>query len=310
MIVVAALYKFVKLEDFQELREPLAKVFRDSHVKGTLLLALEGINGTIAGSRAGIDAVLNHLKKDPRFADLEHKESFAETNPFYRMKVRLKQEIVTLGVPSVDPMQTVGIYMTPGEWNELLQDPEVCLIDTRNDYEVQIGTFEGAHNPSTQSFREFPAFVEKNLDPKKHKKVALFCTGGIRCEKASSFMLQQGFQEVYHLKGGILKYLETVPEEESLWKGDCFVFDQRVSVTHGLQTGDYDLCHSCREPLAPQEKASPHYEKGISCARCYEALTPEKRARNTARQRQVTLAQKRNTVHIGAVLERNRIKTI
>jgi len=299
MVVVAALYKFVKLEDFKELREPLAKVCQKHSIKGTLLLAQEGINGTIAGSRAGIDFVLNYLTKDPRLADLEHKESLAEANPFYRMKVRLKKEIVTLGVPSVDPTQTVGIYVDSAHWNELLKDPEVYLIDTRNDYEVQIGTFKGAYNPNTQDFRQFPDFVTKTLDPQKHKKIAMFCTGGIRCEKASSFMLQQGFQEVYHLKGGILKYLETVPEKESLWQGDCFVFDQRVSVTHGLQEGNYDLCHSCREPMAEAEKASPFYEAGVSCARCYETLTPKKRARNKARQHQIELAQKRGSTHLG-----------
>ncbi|MEI8295880.1 MAG: rhodanese-related sulfurtransferase [Alphaproteobacteria bacterium] len=303
MIVVAALYKFVRLEDFKSLRELLAKVCNANGVKGTLLLAIEGINGTIAGSRDGIDSVLRHLKQDPRFADLEHKESFAQANPFYRMKVRLKKEIVTLGVPSVDPSQVVGTYVDPAQWNELLQDPEVCVIDTRNDYEVKIGTFVGAQNPDTQSFSEFPAFVAKSLDPKKHKKVAMFCTGGIRCEKASSFMLQQGFQEVYHLKGGILKYLEATPKEESLWQGDCFVFDQRVSVKHGLQEGDYDLCHSCREPIAESEKSSPFYEKGISCSLCYETLTPEKRASSTERQRQIDLAKVRNTFHLGSRLE-------
>lgn len=300
MVVVAALYKFIKLENFKDLREPLAQVCQKHNIKGTLLLAQEGINGTIAGVRADIDSVLNYLKKDPRLADLEHKESQAESNPFYRMKVRLKKEIVTLGVSSVDPTQTVGTYVDPVHWNELLNDPDVYLIDTRNDYEAQIGTFKGAYNPNTQHFRQFPDFVKKMLDPQKHKKIAMFCTGGIRCEKASSFMLQQGFQEVYHLKGGILKYLETVPEKESLWQGDCFVFDQRVSVTHGLQEGSHDLCHSCREPVAETEKDSPFYEKGISCARCYETLTSEKRVRNRERQRQVELAQKRGSVHLGS----------
>jgi len=228
-VIVAALYKFVTLEDFHELREPLLDACREAETCGTLLLAREGINGTIAGSRAGIDRVLAYLRSDPRLADLEHKESVDESMPFYRMKVKLKKEIVTMGVPGIDPNEAVGTYVSPGDWNELLSDPEVLLIDTRNDYEYGIGSFRGAIDPRTTTFREFPEFVRTHLDPRKQKKVAMFCTGGIRCEKASAFMLKEGFEEVYHLQGGILKYLEEVPEQDSIWEGECFVFDNRVA---------------------------------------------------------------------------------
>ena len=297
--VVAALYKFAPLPDFEELRAPLAAVCRDHGVMGTLLLAREGINGTIAGTRVGIDAVLRHLRADARLTDLEHKESRAGKMPFLRMKVRLKQEIVTLGVPGVDPTSCVGTYVQPEDWNALISDPEVLVIDTRNDYEVGIGSFEGAADPKTATFRQFPQYVKENLDPKKHRKVAMFCTGGIRCEKASSFMLKEGFDEVYHLKGGILKYLETVPESESLWNGECFVFDDRVAVTHGLEEGSYSECRSCRAPLSPSDRNSPLYERGISCPFCYHELTEAKRARNSERQRQVMLAAERQESHFG-----------
>ena len=298
-LVVAALYKFAPLPDFEELREPLSAICRDNGVMGTLLLAREGLNGTIAGTRAGIDAVLSHLRTDSRLADLEHKESHATQMPFHRMKVRLKKEIVTLGVAGVDPNRKVGHYVQPEDWNTLISDPEVLVIDTRNDYEVGIGSFAGAEDPKTETFRQFPEYVRQNLDPKKHRKVAMFCTGGIRCEKASSFMLEEGFEEVYHLQGGILKYLETVPEAESLWDGECFVFDGRVAVTHGLETGSYSECRSCRAPLSVSDRRSPLYERGISCHFCYHELTEEKRARNRERQRQVMLADERNQSHFG-----------
>ncbi|MCB1841420.1 MAG: rhodanese-related sulfurtransferase, partial [Halioglobus sp.] len=244
--VVAALYKFVRLEDYHALREPLLDVCRSAGVRGTLLLAREGINGTIAGSRQGIDAVLAYLRRDPRFADLAHKESLDSHIPFHRMKVKLKKEIVTMGVEGIDPNTRVGTYVEPRDWNALLQDPEVLLIDTRNDYECSIGTFKGAIDPGTTNFREFPQYVRSHLDPTRQRKVAMFCTGGIRCEKASAYMLEQGFAEVYHLRGGILKYLEEVPPEESVWEGECFVFDNRVSVDHQLQKGRYDQCFGCR----------------------------------------------------------------
>ncbi|BAY34730.1 rhodanese domain-containing protein [Nostoc carneum NIES-2107] len=287
--VVVALYKFVSLPDFAEKRESLLSYCQQQGIKGTILLAEEGINGTIAGSRQAIDAVLEFLRSDPRLTDIEYKESYATTPPFERMKVRLKSEIVTLGLPEVDPNEQVGIYVDPQEWNQLISDPEVTVIDTRNDYEVKIGTFTRAQNPQTQIFREFPEYVRQNLDPEKHKKVALFCTGGIRCEKASSFMLSQGFTEVYHLKGGILKYLEEVPAEESLWEGECFVFDERIAVRHGLEEGTYDMCESCGRPISEADKASPKYEEGITCPYCFDDLTEEKRVRQQEKRRQFLL---------------------
>ncbi len=299
-IVVAALYQFVTLEDFASLREPLLDVCQRAGVRGTLLLAREGINGTIAGKRAGIDAVLDFLRADRRLVDLEHKESFDDHMPFYRMKVKLKKEIVTMGVEAIDPNETVGTYVQPRDWNALVNDPEVVLIDTRNDYEYGIGTFRGAIDPHTTSFREFPAYVRENLDPAKHKKVAMFCTGGIRCEKASAFMLKEGFDEVYHLQGGILKYLEEVPEGESTWEGECFVFDNRVAVNHRLEKGQYDQCYGCRHPITEQDKQSERYEKGVCCPRCYDSLTEDQKKRFAERQKQIELASARGDVHVGA----------
>lgn len=303
-IIVAALYHFAAMEDYQERRAPILSVCEANKVKGTLLLASEGINGTIAGSRGGIDAVLAHLRAIPGFDTLVHKESYAERTPFYRMKVRLKKEIVTLGVgEDGNPLKQVGTYVEPRAWNELISDPEVTLVDTRNDYEYEIGTFKNAIDPKTSDFREFPDYVRENLDPEKNKKVAMFCTGGIRCEKATAYMLSQGFKEVYHLKGGILKYLEEVPEEESLWEGECFVFDERVSVGHGLEVGDYELCRACRWPLSPEDRKAPEYRRGICCARCVSLLTPEKEASLAERQRQVEFAEARNQLHIGRTEE-------
>jgi UPF0176 protein len=304
-IVVAALYKFVTLPDFIALQKPIQDCCKDNQVMGTLLLANEGINGTIAGSREGIDAVLAFLRADQRFKDLEHKESYADTMPFYRMKVRLKKEIVTLGVADVDPHKVVGTYVTPQEWNALLADPELIIIDTRNDYEVDVGTFKNAQNPSTKSFREFPAYVQNNLDPTKHKKIAMFCTGGIRCEKASSFMLKQGFENVFHLQGGILKYLEQIPAHESQWEGECFVFDNRVVVTHGLEPGSYQQCFGCRHPISDTDIASSQYEPGVSCPHCFEVNSEKTKARATERHKQVQLAKKRDQTHIGSLVNNN-----
>ena len=285
--VVATFYKFVKLPDFAQMQAPLLAYCQAQGIRGTILLAAEGINGTIAGCRQAIDSVLSFLRSDPRLIDLEHKESHADSPPFDRLKVRLKKEIVTLGLPEIDPSDRVGTYVSPQEWNALISDPEVTLIDARNDYEVSIGTFKGAQNPKTASFRQFPDYVRTHLDPTKHKKVAMFCTGGIRCEKATSLMMAQGFQEVYHLQGGILKYLEEVPPEESLWQGECFVFDQRVAVEHGLEAGTHEMCRSCGHPIAESDKTSPHYQEGISCPHCFDSLTQEKRARQEARQQQM-----------------------
>ncbi|BCL75252.1 UPF0176 protein [Jeongeupia sp. HS-3] len=293
-IVVAALYKFVTLSDYAALREPLLQCMLDNDVKGTLLLAEEGINGTVSGTRAAIDGLLAWLKNDPRMVDIDHKESYCDEQPFYRTKVKLKKEIVTLGVPDVDPNKRVGTYVEPQDWNALIADPEVLVIDTRNDYEVAIGTFERAIDPKTESFREFPDYVKAHFDPAKHKKVAMFCTGGIRCEKASSYMLGEGFEEVYHLKGGILKYMETVPQEETLWRGDCFVFDNRVTVRHDLSEGDFDLCHACRQPVSLEDRQSPHYVAGISCPHCWDSLSEKTRSGARERQKQIELAKARN----------------
>lgn len=279
--LTAALYKFVSLPNYKLLQTPILEACITNNIKGTLLLAEEGINGTIAGLPQDMHNLLNFLRTDAifesRFADLEHKESFASEHPFYRMKVKLKKEIVTLGVPGVSPTKKVGTYVKPEDWNALISDPDVILIDTRNDYEVDIGTFKGAIDPKTTTFREFPEYVAEHFDKTKHKKVAMFCTGGIRCEKASSYMMDQGFEEVYHLQGGILKYLETVPEAESMWEGECFVFDQRVAVKHNLEVGEFDQCYACRHPLSPAEMQSTQYTAGISCPYCYDKLTEEKK---------------------------------
>jgi UPF0176 protein len=298
-VVVAALYRFAALPDFVALKDPLYQLMIEHEVRGTLLLAKEGINGTIAGSRQGIDLIMDWLKSDPRFADLEAKESYVDTPPFYRTKVKLKKEIVTMGVEGIDPNDIVGTYVEPADWNALIADPEVLVLDTRNKYEVDIGSFENAINPETESFRELPAYVEKHLDPIKHKKVAMFCTGGIRCEKSTAFLKQQGFNEVYHLKGGILKYLEEVPETESKWRGECFVFDNRVTVNHQLEKGQYDQCHACRRPITEDDKQSPHYKKGVSCHHCYQSHSVQQRQRYQERERQIELAKRRGEAHMG-----------
>jgi len=281
-------------------------------VKGTLLLASEGINGTIAGDRAGIDSVLHWLKKDPRFAKLTTKEAVDESNPFYRTKVKLKKEIVTMGVEGIDPNRTVGSYVKAKDWNALISDPEVLVVDTRNDYEISIGTFENAIDPHTTNFRQFPQYVQENLDPEKHKKIAMFCTGGIRCEKSTAYLKEKGFDEVYHLEGGVLKYLEEVPEEESMWKGECFVFDNRVSVNHKLEKGQYDQCHGCRLPITEADKQSEKYIQGISCPHCFDTITTEQKQRFHEREKQIRLAQQRGQTHIGSdaikELEINRAK--
>ena len=297
--VVAALYKFVQLPDYPDRKDTLLKSCLDAGVMGTLLLAGEGINGTIAGTRAGIDAVLDHIRSLPGCADLEHKESHAREMPFHRMKVRLKKEIVTMGVDGVDPNEAVGTYVEPDEWNALISDPDVVVIDTRNAYEVSIGTFDGAVDPKTKSFRDFPNWVETQSGLTPESKVAMFCTGGIRCEKSTSYLKSLGINDVYHLKGGILKYLETVPEEDSLWHGECFVFDQRVSVRHGLELGAYDMCHACRHPIDEEDKTSPHYVPGVSCPHCYNATSDEQKNRYAERQHQMDIAEQRGQVHIG-----------
>ena len=297
--VVVALYRFVTLDDFEQLKAPLLEICRQAGLKGTLLLAREGINGTIAGTRSGIQSVIGWLLEDPRFRGLDWKESFHDAEPFHRMKVKLKREIVTMGVEQIDPNVCVGQYVDPAQWNALIDDPECLVIDTRNDYEVAIGSFRGAVNPSTKSFRDFPQWVRSNLRPAEHKKIAMFCTGGIRCEKSTSFLISEGFTEVWHLKGGILKYLEEIPESESRWEGECFVFDSRVAVNHRLAKGSFDQCYACRHPITEAEKASDYYEAGGSCPHCYQQLTDDKETRFRERQKQVELAAGRGERHIG-----------
>lgn len=297
--VVAALYKFVRLPDYQEIVPKLKDFCNEIGLKGTLLLAAEGINGTVSGTREAIDKLHDYLLADSRFEGMSYKESFHEEQPFYRMKVKLKKEIVTMGVEGIDPQKIVGTYVKPRDWNALISDPEVVVIDTRNHYEYEIGTFKNALDPNTETFREFPQWIAKNLDPKKHKKVAMFCTGGIRCEKSTAYLKEQGFDQVFHLEGGILKYLEDVPAEESLWQGDCFVFDNRVAVNHSLEKGIYDQCHACRFPITEDDKKSPVYMPGVSCPRCYDKLSDEQKKRFAERQRQIELAKQRNERHIG-----------
>lgn len=298
-VVVCALYKFAILNDYKTLRQPLLETLLANGVHGTLLLAREGINGTIAGSRKGIDTVQAWLANDERFDGIDYKESFVDIQPFKRTKVKLKKEIVTMGVDGIDPKRIVGTYVEPEEWNALISDPEVLLVDTRNQYEVEIGTFKHAINPATDTFREFPDYVKQNLDPAKHKKVAMFCTGGIRCEKSTAYLREQGFDEVYHLKGGILKYLEEVPEEQSLWKGECFVFDDRVTVNHRLERGGYDQCHACRRPITEADKQHADYQQGVSCHRCIGSLSEEQKARFAERELQMRLAEARGESHVG-----------
>lgn len=299
-VVVCALYKFVQLDHYEALREPLRIMLEENGIRGTLLLAKEGINGTVAGSREGIDTMLAWLAEQPGLDNIGYKESYDDDMPFYRTKVKLKKEIVTMGVEGIDPRKVVGTYVKPKDWNALISDPDVVLVDTRNDYEFQIGTFENAVNPKTDTFREFPQYVKENLDPQKNKKVAMFCTGGIRCEKSTAYLKEQGFEEVYHLEGGILKYLEEVPEEETMWKGECFVFDNRVSVNHKLEKGEYDQCHACRMPITEEEKQDERFEQGVSCPHCFDKYTDEQRRRFVERERQVQLAKERGEAHIGA----------
>jgi UPF0176 protein len=299
-IVVCALYKFVTLDNYQDLRQPLHDVMNVNEVRGTLLLANEGINGTIAGPRIAINHVLTWLRNDPRLSDIDVKESFTDNLPFNRAKVKLKKEIVTMGIEGIDPKRVVGTYVNPKDWNILISDPDVILVDTRNDYEFKVGTFRNAINPNTESFREFPNYALKNLDPIKHKKVAMFCTGGIRCEKSTAFLKEQGFDQVYHLKGGILKYLEEVPPEETLWEGECFVFDERVTVNLQLEKGNYDQCNACRLPITQEDKMSEKYEQGVSCPHCYDKVTDAQKSRFMEREKQMALAKQRGEAHIGA----------
>ncbi|MEM8594311.1 MAG: rhodanese-related sulfurtransferase [Pseudomonadota bacterium] len=297
--VVCALYRFVRLDNYTELKQPFLDCLLQHNVKGTILLAHEGINGTISGLPDDMDAVLSWIKSEPRLSDLSHKESYADNIPFHRSKVKLKKEIVTMGVENIDPTCVVGTYVKPSDWNSIISDPDVTVIDTRNEYEFNIGSFKNAINPHTKSFREFPQYVEDNLHKDKNIKVAMFCTGGIRCEKSTAYLKEQGFDEVYHLEGGILKYLEDVPKEESLWEGECFVFDNRVAVDHDLKIGSYDQCYACRHPITEDDKQRPEYEEGVSCHLCFDKTNEQQRKRFADREKQIKLAKERGEHHIG-----------
>ncbi len=301
-IVVATMYKFVAIEDCTVLKEALINILQSHHIKGTILLAEEGLNGTVAGLTKGIEALFHFLHQDPRFADLQPKLSFLNKPPFKRAKVKVRREIVSLGVKGIEPAQQTGTHVAPKDWNALIRDPEVVVIDTRNQYECEIGTFEGAVSPNTQHFRQFPKYVDENLDPEQHQKVAMFCTGGIRCEKASAYLLQQGFAEVYQLEGGILNYLNTQQPDESLWEGECFVFDDRVAVDQQLQPGSHIMCFGCRHPLSEQDCQSEQYEPGIACPHCYGRLTDSQRARFAERKLQMELAAQSQVNHLGGAI--------
>jgi UPF0176 protein len=312
--LTAAFYLFVDLPNFVERRAALLAFCEAHNVKGSILLAREGINGTIAGATPDVHAVLSYLRQDPKFAPLEHKESFANKPPFHRMKVRLKKEIVTMGVEGISPTHMAGTYVKPEDWNALISEPDVVVIDTRNHYEVDIGTFKGAIDPKIQSFSQLPEWVNqaKSLEAKNGKKprVAMFCTGGIRCEKSTALMRTHGYEDVYHLQGGILKYLEVIPPEKSLWEGECFVFDERVSVTHGLHQGTQELCRCCREPLPADAKTSPLFELGVSCPRCHAHTTETQKNSARERQKQWEIAKSRQTDHIGIAQRTQKIKAL
>lgn len=299
-MIVATFYKFIQLDDVEALRDRALNFCENQQLKGTILLAQEGINATISGEQENLDQFFQFLKQDERFADIDPKLSDTEKTPFHRMKVKIKPEIITMGVNEIEPAIKTGKHVDPETWNDIISDPEVLVIDTRNEYEYQVGSFENAVSPQTDHFREFPEFVEENLDPNQHKKIAMFCTGGIRCEKASAYLLEKGFEEVYQLNGGILNYLETVSPEESLWEGECFVFDSRVAVNENLETGNHELCYGCRHPLSPEDLQSEKYQPGICCPYCYDGLTKQQRDRFAERWRQEQLAKQRNEKHVGA----------
>jgi UPF0176 protein len=306
-IIVATFYKFVPIVDYKTLRITLLDVCNKHNLRGTILLAEEGINATVAGTRNGIDALLGYLNQDQRFISMEYKESVNPVLPFYRMKVKIKNEIVALGVPGTDPNDQTGTRVPVEEWDKLINDPDVLVIDVRNKYEYDIGSFKNAVLPETENFREFPDYVQQNLDPQRDKKIAMYCTGGIRCEKASAYLLNKGYEKIYQLDGGILRYLEQANPDDSLWQGECFVFDGRVAVDHALQKGGHDQCYACRHPVSLEDMQSITYLEGISCPHCFESLTADRRARMEERQRQVKLAEGRNQQHIGMAHTRKKV---
>ncbi|MDG2001553.1 MAG: rhodanese-related sulfurtransferase [Alphaproteobacteria bacterium] len=303
-ICIISFYKFVTILDLEKLKIQIENICLMFETKGTILIAPEGINGTIEGSKDNIEKFLETLKNDKNFSDIIPKYSYSSKDSFNRMKVRLKKEIVTIGNTEVNPNKYIGKYIEPNDWNELISDPNTILIDTRNEYEVAIGTFKGAINPKTKSFRDLPNWIKNNLENVdnnyKNKKIAMFCTGGIRCEKSTSYLVQKGFTNVSHLKGGILKYLENIPKKESLWDGECFVFDQRVSVAEKLKPGSYFMCHGCRMPLKPEDTKLKSYIHGVSCKYCHNKKSAESKKRYADRQKQINLALERGEKHIGS----------
>ena len=299
-VCVVAFYHFARLDDYKDIQKPLLEKCLSKNIMGTVLLAQEGINGTIAGSEKNVTNMLSYIRSDQRLCDLVYKKSYTEKPPFLRMKVRLKKEIVSMGIPNIDPINVVGTYVQPADWDDFISYPDVVVIDTRNEYEIEIGSFINSINPKTTSFREFPDWVKKNASLLSDKKIAMFCTGGIRCEKSTAYLKEQGYKEVFHLQGGILKYFEETSSENSLWNGECFVFDERVSVGQDLAVGNYDLCHACRHPIRIEDKASPLFELGISCPKCFGGTSDDQKKRFGERQKQMELAKARGRVHIGS----------
>ncbi len=307
-IAVVSFYKFVDLDGLPEIKVSLLSLCGENGVNGTFILAPEGINATVAGPRQGIERLVTYLESDPRLSGAHYKLSYNEKSPFHRLKVKFKKEMVPMGVSGIKPQRLSGERVPPEQWNELISRPDVLLIDTRNDYENRVGTFRGAVNPETDHFREFPEYVRENLDPAEHKEIAMFCTGGIRCEKATSYLLERGFKRVYQLEGGVLSYLERVSREKSLWEGECFVFDDRTSVGHGLSRGTWSTCRNCRAPVSPEDRQSEGFREGVSCPRCHTRLTPERISSLEERQKQMRLARERNRKHLGAVIKRGSAK--
>ena len=307
-IAVVSFYKFVDLDDLPEIKASLLSLCGKNGINGTFILAPEGINSTVAGPREGIERLVAYLESDPRFSGAHYKLSYNEKSPFHRLKVKFKKEIVPMGISGIKPQRLSGERVSPERWNALISRPDVLLIDTRNDYENRVGTFRGAVNPETDHFREFPEYVRENLDPAEHREIAMFCTGGIRCEKATSYLLERGFKRVYQLEGGVLSYLERVPREQSLWEGECFVFDDRTSVGHDLSRGTWSTCRNCRAPVSPEDRQSEGFREGISCPRCHSRLTPERISSLEERQKQMRLARERNRKHLGAVIKRGSAK--
>lgn len=307
-VAVLSFYKFVDLDDLLEIKNSLLSFCGENGVNGTFILASEGINATVAGPRGGIEGLIACLESDARLSGARYKLSYNEKSPFHRLKVKFKKELVPMGVSGIKPQRLSGQRVPPEQWNELISRPDVLVIDTRNDYENRVGTFRGAVNPETGHFREFPGYVRENLDPAEHREVAMFCTGGIRCEKATSYLLERGFKRVYQLEGGVLSYLERVPREQSLWEGECFVFDDRTSVGHDLSKGIWSTCRNCRAPVSPEDRQSEEFREGISCPRCHAKLTPERISSLEERQKQMRLARERNRKHLGAVIRRGSAK--